>query len=544
MNMNRISCYALALSCLLASCKDEMKDEEMPTVSITAPQADTKVWLETTLATEVMDNQGVSKVEFYLDGDLIGEATEAPYELTLDTKQYKDGKHVLRTVAYDGANNQSEAEREIEILNTLLTVEVENNHLDVAEDAYDTERKWVIVADMEGNILQTEEAKNGTQYTFERPKEFSDSLISATIIDITNNQAVSVKTYHGISPDTWTFESEADLDQPSPTMVGQATGSYVTPRNYYHYLRTPRSQGYSYSTGREYKGSDSSKINFQTIMYQNSVQAYVVVSPFFKNEAPKYATRSFSQDGEHYDFTASDFKPMTKIKTIPLTSVEYASATTRGYYNSTKDYEFDVARSWDVDGMNISMYQPEEMFNNLEYSLFVRKESFSYNRYDKNHLPANYDIPQSVNFTISSTDRGNFKASVDRPCDYSYTNWFSIDYDQEFGRAEWTVFTEEAQDIQFSVSLPKVVTDAYPSLQGRLENTPFSAISLMDRDDITSFSEYAAKLYKKDTDLNNYKTYERVSVYEEDENARRATQDLPQRVQDELEEYEMHRMRK
>ena len=89
MNMNRISCYALALSCLLASCKDEMKDEEMPTVSITAPQADTKVWLETTLAAEVMDNQGVSKVEFYLDGELLGEDTEAPYELMLDTKQYK-----------------------------------------------------------------------------------------------------------------------------------------------------------------------------------------------------------------------------------------------------------------------------------------------------------------------------------------------------------------------------------------------------------------------------------------------------------------------
>ena len=122
MKVNHVGYYALTLSCLVASCKDNVKDEQVPTVSITSPAADTKVWLEVPVSAEVTDNQAVSKVAFYRDDELLGEDTEAPYELNFNSKQFEDGMHTLRTVAYDGADNQSEVTREIEIFNPLLKV--------------------------------------------------------------------------------------------------------------------------------------------------------------------------------------------------------------------------------------------------------------------------------------------------------------------------------------------------------------------------------------------------------------------------------------
>ena len=110
---------ALASMLLLASCQEDFKDEVQPTISITSPAAGQKIWLDAPLTVDATDEQGVSKVAFYLDDELIGEDTEAPYELMLNTKEYEDGDYVLRTVAYDGSGNQTEVEREIEVFNTL-----------------------------------------------------------------------------------------------------------------------------------------------------------------------------------------------------------------------------------------------------------------------------------------------------------------------------------------------------------------------------------------------------------------------------------------
>jgi hypothetical protein len=58
----------------------------------------------TTITAEVYDDSGVEKVEFYLNGDLVGEDTESPYELSLKkVKLFKRffRKYTLSCIVYD-----------------------------------------------------------------------------------------------------------------------------------------------------------------------------------------------------------------------------------------------------------------------------------------------------------------------------------------------------------------------------------------------------------------------------------------------------------
>ena len=51
------------------------------------------------------DNVGVTRVEFYVDGNLAGSTTAAPYTLAYDSTKLSKGSHSLVTKAYDAANN-------------------------------------------------------------------------------------------------------------------------------------------------------------------------------------------------------------------------------------------------------------------------------------------------------------------------------------------------------------------------------------------------------------------------------------------------------
>lgn len=58
-----------------------------------------------TLSATAIDNVGVSKVEFYVDGALKATSTSSPYSATLNSTSLSNGTHSLVAKAYDAANN-------------------------------------------------------------------------------------------------------------------------------------------------------------------------------------------------------------------------------------------------------------------------------------------------------------------------------------------------------------------------------------------------------------------------------------------------------
>ena len=79
-------------------------DTTPPTVSISAPQIITSI---TTINAAVADAGGISKVEFYIDGSLLGTDTVSPYSFQLNPISFTNGAHTLTAKAYDNANNSA-----------------------------------------------------------------------------------------------------------------------------------------------------------------------------------------------------------------------------------------------------------------------------------------------------------------------------------------------------------------------------------------------------------------------------------------------------
>ena len=94
----------------VASCSDDdstgSKDSTAPAVSIVAPKnAVTREGI-VDVSISANDNAGISKVEFYADGQLVGTDTTTPYEVEWDLSGYDDDtQHTFYAKAYDTGGN-------------------------------------------------------------------------------------------------------------------------------------------------------------------------------------------------------------------------------------------------------------------------------------------------------------------------------------------------------------------------------------------------------------------------------------------------------
>lgn len=80
-------------------------DTTKPTVNVTAPANAATVTGAVDITASAADNIGVTKVEFYIDGQLLETDTGAPYSTTWATTSVANGAHALSAKAYDAAGN-------------------------------------------------------------------------------------------------------------------------------------------------------------------------------------------------------------------------------------------------------------------------------------------------------------------------------------------------------------------------------------------------------------------------------------------------------
>lgn len=80
-------------------------DTTPPATALSAPAAGGVLYATQTLTATATDAVGVTKVEFYIDGQLRSTDTSSPYSYTIDTNTLSNGAHNLQTKAYDAAGN-------------------------------------------------------------------------------------------------------------------------------------------------------------------------------------------------------------------------------------------------------------------------------------------------------------------------------------------------------------------------------------------------------------------------------------------------------
>lgn len=80
-------------------------DTTSPAVTVTNPIAGSTVSEAIALSASATDNVGVTKVEFYVDSNLVNTDSSAPYDFSLDTKTLTNGTHTMLAKAFDAAGN-------------------------------------------------------------------------------------------------------------------------------------------------------------------------------------------------------------------------------------------------------------------------------------------------------------------------------------------------------------------------------------------------------------------------------------------------------
>jgi hypothetical protein len=88
-----------------------------PFVSITQPGNGDTVGGTVTVRAEASDDQGITKVEFYIDNSLIESDTTAPYRFSWDTANVSNGSHTIKAIAYDTANQTAEDQVTVTVQN-------------------------------------------------------------------------------------------------------------------------------------------------------------------------------------------------------------------------------------------------------------------------------------------------------------------------------------------------------------------------------------------------------------------------------------------
>ncbi len=93
--------HAFTLTNLAAAPADTIA----PTVSVTSPTNGANVSGNITLSASATDNVGVTKVDFLIDGSVVGTVTSSPYNLPWNSTAVTDGTHSLQARGYDAAGN-------------------------------------------------------------------------------------------------------------------------------------------------------------------------------------------------------------------------------------------------------------------------------------------------------------------------------------------------------------------------------------------------------------------------------------------------------
>lgn len=110
-------------------------DTTPPSVQLTAPAAGATVSGVVTLSADASDNVAVSKVDFLVDGAVVGTDSSAPYSVSWDSAQVANGGHTVTARAVDTSSNTASSSRSITTQNTGGSTTVSFTSI-AAEDGY------------------------------------------------------------------------------------------------------------------------------------------------------------------------------------------------------------------------------------------------------------------------------------------------------------------------------------------------------------------------------------------------------------------------
>ena len=114
-----------------------------PTISILSPVNNQTINEIVTIVVETKDNDGIDKVEFYIDDSLVFTDLESFYEYQWNTIQYEDdSKHTVKVISYDLSGNSTISEPNVYVIDNSTSHPQGVNIISVSYTVTEMTIKW------------------------------------------------------------------------------------------------------------------------------------------------------------------------------------------------------------------------------------------------------------------------------------------------------------------------------------------------------------------------------------------------------------------
>lgn|GEM_PF-2373941 len=414
------------------------------------------------------DENGIQKVDIYIDGTLLTSITATPFETTWDTNNATDGQHTIKAVATDKNGNTADKSLTVSVSNILVTINTSANQLFSGSDG--SERGFVFLSDANGKLLASTEYKNGQKVELKSTGFDGESFFLTEVL---------VTSSSGNKDDlrVWTFASiergknwvVLNNDEDKDTYIGDVSLSFKNIAQDSHYVIA--------ANGTRFLADENSTTGTVSIS-KNPTKLYVVRGSNADSKPLGYSLISDVAMGSTYDL---DLSTVTKTLTKETGDVpDYAESIAYGLYgypvanDYTERYDLGEFHS-SIDDDTFDFYYPGSAFPSYTSELEVHGNGFT--TYRQNTEPA-YN-PEKMEASASFTFSNN-KLTVSTT---GSLDLIAIPFDD--GRTLWYYMLPQGQNqIIPSLEVPQLLNAwTFPGL-----DQPVS-YELYDFNNINSYSD-------------------------------------------------------
>lgn len=183
--------------------------DNLPTISITSP-ADGATLLGTfQVSANASDDHGISKVQFFIDGNDIGSIASAPYQISFGSASYPNGSHTIKATVTDIVNQTTDS---------TISVTFNNNPVDSVAPTVGFTAPTASPYSWDSSVQSLLLQASATDDVAVTKMEF---YINETLVASGNNGSIAgTWAYSNVGPGTYTITSKAYDDAGN---VGQAS---------------------------------------------------------------------------------------------------------------------------------------------------------------------------------------------------------------------------------------------------------------------------------------------------------------------------------
>jgi len=181
----KLSSYFLLALFILCCEESTAPDTTPPTVSISSHSSGQSVGEIVTIVVTTQDNDGIDRVEYFINDSLEFTDTESPFEYRWNTTMVEDGDYLVKAISYDKSENSTETQPIMLIVNNSSYLPSSVNVLSVNYDLEVMSVIWEqsLSEDFSNYILLYADSENGDKSELDIYTNITDTVHTLTEFD-------------------------------------------------------------------------------------------------------------------------------------------------------------------------------------------------------------------------------------------------------------------------------------------------------------------------------------------------------------------------